>query len=340
MEDMLDGEKNLRSRAHTKGKMERIKPRKAKTMRNSGAIFTTAAVLIASFMGFPIQGCKSEGAAYREWGAAHNLGPDINSAAKDEHATFTPDGKTMVFASTREGGFGAYDLYASRFENGGWSTAELLPPPINTGKDEFDPFITPNGGKLFFASNRDNSGSYWDCDIYVCLRKGDRWEEPVLYDPVFATPGKPDWGVTIPESFSTFIFSSGRGLDKAHTVQIFRSTRLGDKWSEPALLPYPVNAGKWEATPYITPDGKTLFLNSVRGEPDKKDVDIWRFQFKDGIWMDPRLMDGPFLSDKHDYDPCLSPEGDKFYFTSDREGGLGGPDIYVAEKIGKKSHIP
>jgi len=34
-------------------------------------------------------------------------------------------------------------------------------------------------------------------------------------------------------------------------------------------------------------------------------------------------MDGPFQSDKHDYDPYPSPDGSKFYFTSNREGGLG-----------------
>lgn len=290
-------------------------------------------IVIVIFLAFITPNCESNGTANREWSAAKNLGPHINSAAKDEHVTFTSGGKTMVFASTREGGYGAYDLYQSRFESGEWSKAELLPAPINTKKDEFDPFVTPDGKKLFFASNRDNSGKYWDCDIYVSLWNGEEWGEPEIYDPVFVTPDKPDWGVTITKDFRTFIFSSGRDLDKAHSVQIFQSHRLGHKWSVPELLPFPVNAGEWEATPYITPDGKALYLNSIRGEKDKKDVDIWQFEFKEGKWMNPRLMDGPFLSDKHDYDPCLRPDGKKFYFTSDREGGLGDSDIYMVEKI-------
>jgi dipeptidyl aminopeptidase/acylaminoacyl peptidase len=268
-----------------------------------------------------------------EWGKLKNLGPNINSPGKDEHATFTPDGKTMYFASIRDGGMGGYDLYVSRFVHGEWSKAELLHPPLNTSGDEFDPFITADGTKLFFASNRDNEGKYWNCDIYMCERDGNKWHNPQIYDPIFVTPNKPDWGVAIPRDFNIFIFSSGRKPCKPQSVQIFQATRQGNKWSIPEILPEPVNSGMWEATPFITPDGKTLYLNSIRGEKNKDDVDIWKFEFINGRWNNPRLMDGPFLSDKHDYDPCLSPDGKKFYFTSDRDGGLGDSDIYLLEKI-------
>jgi Tol biopolymer transport system component len=302
-------------------------------MQKFVTILAAGTILTVIFLAFSLFENKSKDTANWEWGAAKNLGPHINSGSKDEHATFTPDGQTMVIASTREGGFGAYDLYFSRFEKGEWTKAELLPLPINTQKDDFDPFITPDGKKLFFASNRDNSDKYWDCDIYVSSWSGEGWTAPELYDPVFITPDKPDWGATVTRDFKTFIFSSGRDLDKPHSVQIFQSKRQEKEWLPPCLLPFPVNAGEWEATPYITPDGKSLYLNSIRGGSDKEDVDIWRFELKGGKWTNPRLMDGPFLSDNHDYDPCLSPDGKKFYFTSDRDGGLGDSDIYVVEKI-------
>nr|NIR43697.1 hypothetical protein [Gemmatimonadota bacterium]NIT66434.1 hypothetical protein [Gemmatimonadota bacterium]NIY35011.1 hypothetical protein [Gemmatimonadota bacterium] len=112
-----------------------------------------------------------------------------------------------------------------------------------------------------------------------------------------------------------------------------QSEWLGDGWSSPQALPPPVNSGGWEATPYITPDGKALYLNSGRGAEGKSDVDIWRFELEDGRWGNPTLMDGPFLSDAHDYDPFLAPDGRAFYFTSTREGGLGDADIYVVERV-------
>ncbi len=302
-------------------------------MQKFGTILLGGTILLLIFLAFSLIQNISQGTAVYGWSAAKNLGPHVNSGSKDEHATFTPDGQTMFFASTREGGFGAYDLYVTHLENGEWTKAELLPLPVNTQKDDFDPFITSDGEKLFFASNRDNSDKYWDCDIYVSSWSGKNWTEPELYDPVFVTPDKPDWGATVTRDFKTFIFSSGRDLSKPHSVQIFQADWLGNKWSPPQLLPFPVNAGEWEATPYITPDGNVLYLNSIRGGSDKKDVDIWRFELKGDKWTNPRLMGGPFLSSKHDYDPCLSPDGKRFYFTSDRDGGMGDADIYVAEKI-------
>jgi len=136
-------------------------------MQKSIMISMTSAILSAFLIGFVTQSCKDEGKIKWEWSAPKNLGPRINSAAKDEHATFTPDGKTMIFASMREGGFGAYDLYVSRFENGGWSKAKLLPSPINTQKDDFDPYfllrtaiiVTSIGTAIFiFPCGRVNSG--------------------------------------------------------------------------------------------------------------------------------------------------------------------------------------
>ncbi|KPK78772.1 MAG: hypothetical protein AMS25_14315 [Gemmatimonas sp. SM23_52] len=268
-----------------------------------------------------------------EWGAPRNLGPNINSPGKDEHPTFPRSGTTMVFASIREAGQGGYDLFMSHLEHGEWSPAQALPPPINTERDEFDPFITLDGSRLFFASNRDNPGAYWDCDIYVAEWNGETWGQPLLYDSLFVTPDLPDWGPTLTEDLQTFVFSSGRTPAKPRSVQIFQSEWLGDHWSDPVPLPQPVNSGGWEATPYVSPDGKTLYLNSDRGDPGKRDVDIWRFQRVDGRWTHPRLMTGPFLSAQHDYDPCLTPDREHFYFTSNRAGGLGDSDIYVAERV-------
>jgi len=120
-------------------------------MQIPSTILIAGTTVIVIFLAFITSSCEDKVTTIQEWSAPKNLGPQINSAAKDEHVTFIRSGKTMVFASTREGGFGAYDLFLSRFENGGWSKAELLPFPINTEKDEFDPFITLDGEKTVFC---------------------------------------------------------------------------------------------------------------------------------------------------------------------------------------------
>jgi hypothetical protein len=45
------------------------------------------------------------------WSQPRNLGTVVNSAANDFLGAISPDGKTLFFTSTREGGFGSSDIY-------------------------------------------------------------------------------------------------------------------------------------------------------------------------------------------------------------------------------------
>jgi len=47
------------------------------------------------------------------WSTPVNLGPIVNSSANDQHPSISADGRTLVFFSARDGGFGASDLYTT-----------------------------------------------------------------------------------------------------------------------------------------------------------------------------------------------------------------------------------
>ncbi len=80
--------------------------------------------------------------------------------------TFTPDGKTMIFAKGNTGkrkGTNDVDLYISRYRNGQWS--EALPININLPDAwESTPALSADGRTLYFSSNR--KGGYGDLDLY------------------------------------------------------------------------------------------------------------------------------------------------------------------------------
>lgn len=86
--------------------------------------------------------------------------------------TFTPDGKTMVFAKGNSGkrkGTSDVDLYLSRFRNGQWSE----PTPININQPdawESTPAMSPDGRTLYFSSNR--KGGFGGLDIYSAQMDG------------------------------------------------------------------------------------------------------------------------------------------------------------------------
>ncbi len=91
---------------------------------------------------------------------------NLNSEANDR-CPFV-NGNLMVFASDRPGGYGGYDLYYSRFENGEWSEPVNFGEKINTEYDEFRPITTFanqfSNDLMIFSSNR--PGGFGGFDLY------------------------------------------------------------------------------------------------------------------------------------------------------------------------------
>ena len=69
------------------------------------------------------------------------------------HASLSPDGKTMFFASDMPGGFGGIDIYKSVRTGDTWGEPINLGSKINTEGREAFPFIDYKGKMLIFASD-------------------------------------------------------------------------------------------------------------------------------------------------------------------------------------------
>jgi len=83
--------------------------------------------------------------------------PDaVNSAGGDFHPFIAPDESYLLFDSIRnEDSYGSNDIYISfRNKDGSWSKAANLGAPVNTEASDLRPFVTADGGYLFFVSNR------------------------------------------------------------------------------------------------------------------------------------------------------------------------------------------
>jgi outer membrane protein OmpA-like peptidoglycan-associated protein/tetratricopeptide (TPR) repeat protein len=113
------------------------------------------------------------------WMAPQRLTENVNSKAWEPSACITPDGNTLYFASTREGGFGGRDIWRCvKLPNGEWSKAVNLGPKINTAYDEDAPAILADGNTLYFASNGPRSMGGFDI-LYSELSETATWEDPI-----------------------------------------------------------------------------------------------------------------------------------------------------------------
>jgi outer membrane protein OmpA-like peptidoglycan-associated protein len=108
-----------------------------------------------------------------------NLGNTINSKSWDAQVSIAVDGRTLVWSSNREGGFGDQDLWISRKnEKGFWTDAKNLGNIINTEGNEYSPFLHPDGKTLYFSSNN-HSPRIGGIDIYKStLNENGTWTKP------------------------------------------------------------------------------------------------------------------------------------------------------------------
>lgn len=95
------------------------------------------------------------------------------------------------------------------------------------------------------------------------------------------------------------------------------------------LLPGVVSTGAAEVRLAISPDGRRMLWGSIGRDADKDQQDIWERHRQGHGWSAPARV--AFDTVAAEFDPAFSPDGRRVYFHSDRPGGFGGADIYVAD---------
>ncbi|MFO7669069.1 MAG: tetratricopeptide repeat protein [Bacteroidales bacterium] len=115
----------------------------------------------------------------RYWSPAQPVFGDLNSNSNEVHASFSPDGNRIYFASDRRGGEGGLDIwYSDKQVNGQWGTPVNMGENINTAEDETSAYIAPTEERFIFASKGHfNMGGY---DIFRCeIDNSGNWGQPV-----------------------------------------------------------------------------------------------------------------------------------------------------------------
>lgn len=175
----------------------------------------------------------------------------------------SPDQKHLYFISKQSG---QYDIgYLTRENDGGWSTPNWLPAPINSKSNEYYISLTKNGDLVFSTDRKAKQGN--DFDI-VRARKGNNGE----YDLE-----------TLPSSINTIGYEADAFIDPNGQYLIFSSSRPGGlgrgdlyisfltdnkNWSDAVPLDDSVNTTGHELCPFVSADGQWLYFTS--------DGDIYR----------------------------------------------------------------
>jgi OmpA family/WD40-like Beta Propeller Repeat len=113
-----------------------------------------------------------------DWSIAQPFGATINTFDYEGMPALSPDNKELYFVSNRKGGYGGYDIWLSRFEDGLWQEPVNAGPDVNTAGDETAPYVALDGKTLYFTSN--GWPGMGGTDLFVSKRRTDNgFDKPV-----------------------------------------------------------------------------------------------------------------------------------------------------------------
>jgi Tol biopolymer transport system component len=236
------------------------------------------------------------------------LAPGVISTAAGEFApTFMPDGKTVYFTGD------SVKIYESKWVNGQWSK----PARISfTGPwRDMDPFLTPDGKRLYFSSYRPHDSSTENTPKkiahvwYADRLAGGAWSAPHHLDAPVNLPGVNDYAPAISASQDLFVYSPNRDTSN-RTTYYFKW--LGDHYDAPKAIP--INGKGGVHDPYISADERFLvFASGGDLYIAFRQANGW----SDRIKFSPQVNDGRKKSS-----PSVSPDGKMLYYSSDSVNGI------------------
>lgn len=279
---------------------------------------------------------------FGEWGPPANLDVvsdptrGINTSSNDGCPIESPDGQAIFLASNRTGTLGLNDIWvATRSSDGGsWSQPENL-EPVNSAANDFCPTPLP-GNRLMFVSTRANNcgGVGNNADIYFTrLHPVRGWLEP---QPLSCdvNSGFDEFSPSVVETDgrTLLFFSSNRGDGVRH--KIYMSVLGPDgAWEAASPVDELNDPSGSDARPNVRKDGLEIVFDSTRGAMPPQIYSATRSSTLD-LWSLPQPVASILNPLSQHTRPSLSRDGTRLYFGSNRPGGEGSADIYVASRSG------
>lgn len=262
-----------------------------------------------------------------------SLGGMVNSFVNEENPILSDDGNTLYFTrkfhpENMGGKKDAGDIWFSTLQaDGSWSEAKNAGTPLNNAFANSIIGFAKNGQTVFlhghYPGNRETVNTQ---GVSVSRREGNSWNKP--------EPLKIPYFYSKSDHLSGSLYASGnimvvslQSYDTRGAEDLYVLFRQNDgTWSEPKNLGKDINTEYQEMTPFLAPDGKTLFFASNGYEGfGSRDIfmsvrldDTWK------RWSNPKNLGAAVNTEGTELFYFLPSDGDFAYLTSTQNSdGLG-----------------
>lgn len=160
--------------------------------------------------------------------------------------------------------------------------------------------------------------------IYTATKKDNKWVN--IFELPFNNSEYDCAHPSVSNDGRRLYFSSNRpggfgGMD------LYVSTLINGKWSDPVNLGPKVNTDKNEIFPFIHADGKVYFASN--GHKGIGNLDIFCTMKTDTGWLKPHNLPEPINSRSDDFGLIVSGDKKSGFFSSNRASGKGDDDIFT-----------
>ena len=259
-----------------------------------------------------------------------NLGENVNTEGDEYINQILPDGSRIYF--TRRGevadkqGYRDEFIYSSAIIDGQYMPAIPLNIDWHNNKRMGAVSISANQNKMYFVGI-DFIDSHGRGDIYTSDYVDNQWSKPVNLGNIVNTSTMESQPCISADGKELYFVRYSRTYE---STDLYYSQFYQGKWTNPKPI-VPANSKGNEMSPFIHPDGNTLYFASD-GHPGMGGFDIFMCKkLPRGEWSAPKNLGYPINSEKNEISFVVSSDGMKGYISSDRDGGMGGYDIYVFE---------
>jgi hypothetical protein len=263
-----------------------------------------------------------------------NMGSIINTEY-DEYAPLIPaEENFMIFTSRRKNSlkqkkdiFDDYfeDIYIAKRDSIGWHAPEMFDTTFNTSLHDASTGLSADGERLLIYRTSENFKSG---DIYESFLIDKKWTTPVKLGYNVNHSGSIQSSACYSAQGDILFFSSDRpGGYGGKDLYMAKKLPNGD-WGLPENLGANINTEYNEDAPFVHSIGNVLYFSS-QGHRNMGGYDIFKTEFNEnGSFSIPKNLGYPMNTVDDDIFFVLNPDGSTGYFSSGREGGLGGQDIY------------
>ncbi|MFC1898094.1 hypothetical protein ACFLYJ_00835 [Candidatus Cloacimonadota bacterium] len=252
--------------------------------------------------------------------------PDIvSNGMNNRDVAMMPDGSEMYF-SVSFGNYAYSAIVCSKLENGLWTPLEVAPFSTNSKYSYYEPFIAPDGKKMFFVTEEpiDEDTLRTDSNIWVMDRVDNNWSEPYpLPENINTENGEYFPSITR----DGVLYYTGVDTEKRVNI-ILRSKWENGKFADPEILPDHINIGRSRYNATISSDESYLIIPVFGAEDSYGGTDYYiSFRDENDNWTDPVNM-GPKINteDNREWSAYVSPDGKYLFFMSARRDMMEDPE--------------